>query len=98
MKHLLPKIRAMFFSFFLLILCSNSCFESDPPGGCDWEEEFMSFDNSATVFINNPSSSNCQNVKNKALTLIDKYENCDDFLTYLSDLRSAWSSIDCSGL
>lgn len=98
MKNLNPKLRTMLFSFILLILCSNSCFESDPPRGCDWEEEFESYYDSYMVFVNNPTSSTCQSLKNQALKLIDKYENCDDFGIYLNDLRSSWNTIDCSGL
>lgn len=97
MKNQLPKIRTMLFSFFLVILCSNSCFESDLPR-CDWEQEFTSYQESALVFYQNVTYSNCQNFKNKALALVDKYENCDDFGIYINDVRSGVLALNCNGL
>jgi len=96
MKNLIPKLRTMFFSIILIILCSNSCFESDPPKSCDWEQELNSYLSSVNALANNPTPSNCESLKTTALRLIDKFGACDDFAPYVADLRSQWTSIDCS--
>lgn len=96
MKNLISKLRTVFFSATLIILCSNSCFESDPPDSCDWEQEMNSYLTSLTSFSNNPTPNSCQNLKTTALRLIDKFGACEDFMPYVADLRSQWNSIDCS--
>lgn len=96
MKNLIPKLRTMFFSSILIILCSNSCFEPDPPNRCDWEQEWNSYLSSYNAFINSPTTATCESLKTRSLQMIDKFEDCDDFATYLVDLRSTWNSIDCS--
>lgn len=98
MKRLISSLRTMFFSTILIMLCSNSCFESDPPKNCNWEQELSSYLNSLTSFTNNPTPNSCENLKNTALRLIDKFGACDDFAPYETDLRSQWTSINCSDL
>jgi hypothetical protein len=96
MKNLIQKLRAIFFSSILLILSSNSCFQSDPPSRCDWKQELDSYMNSYYTFINNPTSSTCQNLKTQSLKMIEKFEDCADFVIYRDELRSTWNSINCS--
>lgn len=98
MKNMIPKLRTVFFSTILIILCSNSCFESDPPQNCNWEQELNTYLNSITAFSNNPTPNSCENLKKTALRLIDKFGACDDFVPYVNDLRSQWTSINCSDL
>jgi hypothetical protein len=96
MKNLILKLRTLFFSSILILLCSNSCFESDPPDRCNWEQEYSAYSNSIDAFLNNPTPATCQNLKTRALQMIDKFEDCEDFTPYVTDLRSTWNSIDCT--
>lgn len=96
MKNLIEKLRSLVFASSLIVLCSSSCFNSDPPKSCDFEQELDSYLNSLTAFSNNPTPATCENLKTTAFRLIDRYSDCEDFRLYKDDLRSSWASIDCS--
>lgn len=96
MENLISKFRTVFFSSILIVLCSNSCFESDPPNRCNWEQDYNNYLSSYNAFATRPNAASCENLKTQGLQMIDKFGDCEEFLPYVADLRSVWNSLNCS--
>ena len=98
MKNLvLPLIKIL--SFALLITSFSSCFGDDEGDviidSCDFDYELQHYNNMIEAFNANQTTTNCNNLRNSALELLDALEGCSEY-EYYYDATQAWLDVDCS--
>ncbi len=92
--------------FFItgISLFSISCFETEDDGidpvSCNVDSYINAYLNAVDTFNANQTSSNCVNVKNKGLALMNAIRNCNYFEdeSYWEDVISIYDNVNCNNL
>ena len=98
MKNVVLSLFRMM-SIALLITSFSSCFDEDEDEviveTCNFDYELQHYNNMIEVFNANQTTTNCNNLRNSALDLLDAMEGCSEY-EYYYDATQAWLDIDCS--
>ncbi|MFA7688241.1 MAG: hypothetical protein WCY25_10295 [Moheibacter sp.] len=100
-------MKNIFYKSLLLVSLSVftfSCFGSDDDGTdqayCNVDSYVDAYLTAVNTFNANPTSSNCVNLKNKGIALLNAIHNCDYFEdeTYWEDAIGAYNNVNCNDL
>jgi hypothetical protein len=82
-----------------------SCFEDEddgyvPSGTCNVDSYINAYMSAVNTFNANPNYTNCVNLKNKALSLLNAIHACDYYedTEYWEDAIAAWNNVNCQDL